>query len=37
MNDTVYGKKRDYLRCKSKPSHKWHKIFDNNLIAIRNV
>ena len=36
MNDAVYGKK-DYLRCKSKLSHKWRKIFDNNLIAIRTV
>ena len=33
----LYTEKRDYLRCKSKLSHKWGKIFDNNLIAIRTV
>ena len=25
----------DYLKCSSKPSYMSHKIFDNNLVAIR--
>ena len=26
---------KDYLKCSSKPSYMSHKIFDNNLVAIR--
>ena len=26
--------KKDYFKCKSKPSYMLHKIFDNNLAAI---
>ena len=26
---------KDYLKCSSKPSYISHKIFDNNLVAIR--
>ena len=31
----LVNNKKDYLRCTSKPSYMSHKIFDNNLVAIR--
>ena len=31
----VYNK-RNYLKCTSKPSSMSHKIFDKNIVAIRN-
>ena len=40
MNNAIYRKtmennEKDYLKCTSKPSYMPHKIFDNNLVAIR--
>ena len=29
------SKKKDYLKCTSKPGYMSHKIFDNNLVAFR--
>ena len=29
--------KKDYVKCTSKPSYLSHKIFDNNLVAIRKI
>ena len=31
----LVNKEKDYLKCTSKPSYMLHKIFDNNLVAIR--
>ena len=31
----VVNNEKDYLKCTSKPSYMSHKIFDNNLVAIR--
>ena len=31
----LVNKDKDYLKCTSKPSYMSHKIFDNNLVAIR--
>ena len=31
----LVNNKNDYLKCTSKPSYMSHKIFDNNLVAIR--
>ena len=28
---------QDYLKCTSKPGYMKHKIFDNNLVAIRKA
>ena len=30
----LVNNKKDYLKCTSKPSYMWHKIYDNNLVAI---
>ena len=37
MTNSVYGKKtkKYHLKWTSKPSYIWHKIFDNDLVAIR--
>ena len=39
LRNRIYVKlvknKKDYLKCTSKPSYMSHKIFDNNLVAIR--
>ena len=35
INVKLGNKKKDYLKCTSKPSCMSHKIFDNNLVAIR--
>ena len=31
----LQNNEKDYLKCSSKPSYISHKIFDNNLVAIR--
>ena len=31
----IVKNKKDFLKCKSKPSYMPQKIFDNNLVAIR--
>ena len=31
----LVSNKKDYLKCTSKPSNMSHKIFDNDLVAIR--
>ena len=31
----LVNNKKYYLKCTSKPSYMLHKIFDNNLVAIR--
>ena len=31
----LVNNEKDYLKCTSKPSYMLHKIFDNNLVAIR--
>ena len=31
----LVNNEKDYLKCTSKPSYMSHKIFDNNLVAIR--
>ena len=31
----LVNSKKDYLKCTSKPNYMLHKIFDNNLVAIR--
>ena len=31
----LVNNQKDYLKCTSKPSYILHKIFDNNLVAIR--
>ena len=28
----LVNNRKGYLKCKSKPSYMWHKIFDNNLV-----
>ena len=33
-NVKLVSNKKDYLKWTSKPSHKSHKIFDNDLVAI---
>ena len=33
----LVNKKKDYLKCASKPSYMPHKIVDNNLVAIRKT
>ena len=35
INVQLVNKEKDYLKCTSKPSYMSHKIFDNNLVAIR--
>ena len=35
MNLKLENNEKDYLRCTSKPSYMLHKIFDNNLVAMR--
>ena len=35
MSVQLVNNEKDYLKCKSKPSYMSHKIFDNNLIVIR--
>ena len=30
INVKLVSNEKDYLKCKSKPSYKSHKIFDNN-------
>ena len=35
VNVQLVNNEKDYLKCTSKPSYMWHKIFDNNLVAIR--
>ena len=35
INVKLGSNEKDYLKCKSKPSSMSHKIFDNNLLAIR--
>ena len=35
QNVRLVNNKKDYLKCTSKPSYMSHKIFDNNLVAIR--
>ena len=35
INVKLVNNKKDYLECTSKLSHMSHKIFDNNLVAIR--
>ena len=35
INVKLVNNKKDYLKCTSKPSYMSHKIFDNNLVAIR--
>ena len=34
-NVKLLNNEKDYLKCTSKPSYMSHKIFDNNLLAIR--
>ena len=36
INIKLVNNKKDYLKCTSKPSYMSRKIFDNNLVAIRN-
>ena len=31
----LVNNKKDYLKWASKPSHMWHEVFDNNMVAIR--
>ena len=31
----LVNNKKDYLKCISKPSYMSHKVFDNNLVAVR--
>ena len=31
----LVNSKKDYLKCTSKPGYMPHKIFDNNLVAVR--
>ena len=35
INAELASKKKDYLKLTSKPSYRSHKIFDNDLVAIR--
>ena len=35
INVKLVNNEKDYLKCTSKPSYMSHKIFDNNLVAIR--
>ena len=35
VNVKLVNNKKDYLKCTSKPSYMPHKIFDNNLVALR--
>ena len=35
INIKLVNNEKDYLKCTSKPSYMSHKIFDNNLVAIR--
>ena len=35
INVQLVNSEKDYLKCTSKPSNMSHKIFDNNLVAIR--
>ena len=35
INVRLVNNEKDYLKCTSKPSYMSHKIFDNNLVAIR--
>ena len=35
INVKLVNNEKDYLKCISKPSYMSHKIFDNNLVAIR--
>ena len=34
INGKLVNKKKDYLKCTSKPSYLLHKIIDNNLFAV---
>ena len=34
---TQVNNEKDYLKCTSQPSYMSHKIFDNNLVAIRKI
>ena len=35
INVQVVNNEKNYLKCTSKPSYMSHKIFDNNLVEIR--
>ena len=35
INVKLVNSKKDYLKCTSKPGYMPHKIFDNNLVAVR--
>ena len=35
INVKLVTNEKEYLKCTSKPSYMLHKIFDNNLVAIR--
>ena len=35
INVKLVNNKKDYLKCTPKPSYILHKIFDNNLVAMR--
>ena len=35
INVKLVNSKKDYLKCTSKQSYMPHKIFDNNLVAVR--
>ena len=35
INVKLVNNKKDYLKCPTKPSYMSHKMFDNNLVAIR--
>ena len=35
VNVKLINNEKEYLKCTSKPSNMWDKIFDNNLVAIR--
>ena len=35
INVKLVNNEKDYLKCTSKPSYMLHKIFYNNLVAIR--
>ena len=35
INVKLVNNEKDYLKCTTKPSYMSHKIFDNNLVAIR--
>ena len=41
LRNRIYVKllnnEKDYLKCTSKPSYMSHKIFDNNLVALRKI